>query len=42
MLEKYIDMTQYNAEYTLNNYLANGWRIRYEGLTLIILEKEAE
>ena len=39
-LEKYIDLTEYGAEYTLNQYLANGWRIIHTGLTLIILEIE--
>ena len=38
-LEKYIDLTEYGADYTLNSYLANGWRIIHQGLTLIILEK---
>lgn len=42
MLEKYIDLTEPGAEYTLRQYLANGWRVRHSGLTLIILEKEFE
>lgn len=42
MLEKYIDLTEPGAEYELNRYLVNGWRIKHEGLTLIILEKEFE
>lgn len=39
-IEKYIDMTEYGAEWTLRQYLVNGWKIKYEGLTLYILEKE--
>ena len=39
-IEKYVDLTECGAEYTLNSYLAAGWRIRHQGLTLIILEKE--
>ena len=42
MIEKYIDLTEYGAEYTLRAYLANGWRIKHSGLTIIILEKETE
>jgi hypothetical protein len=42
MLEKYIDLTQYGAEYDIYKYLANGWYIHYQGLTLIILRKGIE
>ena len=38
--EKYIDLTEYGAEHDLKRYLANGWKIKHEGATLIILEKE--
>ena len=40
ILEKYIDLTEYGANYELKKYLADGWTIIHEGLTLIILEKE--
>jgi hypothetical protein len=39
-LEKYIDLTEYGAEYTVRQYLANGWKITHQGFTLIIMEKE--
>ena len=38
--EKYIDLTEYGADHDLRRYLANGWRIKHEGATLVILEKE--
>lgn len=40
IIEKYIDLTEYGAEYDLGRYLANGWKIKHKGLTLIILERE--
>lgn len=39
-LQKYIDLTEYGAEYDLSKYLSAGWKIVHSGLTLIILEKE--
>lgn len=39
-IEKYVDLTECGVEHTLNSYLANGWKIAHQGLTLIILEKE--
>ena len=39
-MEKYIDLTQYGADYDIKRYLANGWRIKETGTTLIIMEKE--
>jgi len=39
-MEKYIDLLEPGAEYTLNLYLAAGWTIAHSGLTLIILRKE--
>lgn len=38
-IEKYFDLTQYGVEHAINNYLANGWYIKHQGLTLIIMEK---
>jgi hypothetical protein len=38
MIEKYIDLTLYGASYDIQKYLANGWRIKSQGLTLVILE----
>ena len=40
MLEKYIDLTEYGAEHDINRYLANGWRLKEKGLTVVILEKD--
>ena len=37
--EKYIDLTEYGAEHTINSYIANGWYIHDQGLTLVILRK---
>lgn len=39
-LEKYFDLTQYGVEHDINKYIANGWYIKYKGVTYIILEKE--
>ena len=39
-LEKYFDLTEYGIEHDINKYLANGWKIIHQGLTLIIMEKE--
>lgn len=39
-LEKYFDLTEYGVEYDIKKYLANGWYITHQGLTLIIMEKE--
>lgn len=38
-LEKYIDLTEYDATRILNSYIADGWTVKHSGLTLIILEK---
>lgn len=38
-IEKYFDLTQTGIDYTIKQYLANGWYITYQGLTLIIMEK---
>ncbi len=40
IIEKYIDLTEYGAEYDLRRCLADGWRIIHQGLTLIILEMD--
>ena len=39
-MEKYIDLTVPFAEYDVNRYLAAGWRIKEQGATLVIMEKE--
>jgi hypothetical protein len=38
-IEKYVDLTEYGAQHTINQYLANGWYIKSQGLTIIILGK---
>jgi len=40
IIEKYFNLTEYNIQYDINKYLANGWKIKHQGLTLLILEKE--
>ena len=40
MLEKYFDLTEVGVEYDINRYLADGWKVKYQGLTVLILEKE--
>lgn len=42
LIEKYFDLTAYGVEHDINKYLANGWRVKHAGLTLIILEKEVQ
>ena len=39
-IEKYFNLTDYGVEQDINRYLANGWKIIHQGLTLIIMEKE--
>ena len=39
-LEKYFDLMEYGIECDINKYLANGWKIIHQGLTLVIMEKE--
>lgn len=39
-MEKYIDLTVPYSEYDINRYLANGWKIKEQGATLVIMEKE--
>ena len=39
-IEKYFDLTEYGVEYDINRYLAAGWKITHQGLTLVIMEKE--
>ena len=39
-MEKYIDLTVYGAEHDINSYLANGWHIKENNLTYVIMEKE--
>ncbi len=38
--EKYINMTEAGADHEVNKYLAHGWWIDYQGLTLTIMQKE--
>lgn len=38
--EKYIDLTECDAQHQINRYLANGWYIHDQGLTLLIMRKE--
>lgn len=38
--EKYIDMTEVGADHEVNKYLAHGWWIAHQGLTLTIMQKE--
>lgn len=40
MLEKYIDNQKPGADKTILAYLATGWYIYYEGITLTILRKD--
>lgn len=42
MIEKYFYLSVYGVEHDINKYLANGWRVKRAGLTLIILEKEVD
>ena len=37
--EKYIDLTEVDAEHQINSHIANGWYIHDNGLTLVILRK---
>ena len=41
-IEKYIDLTEFGAEQQINKYIANGWFIHDNGLTLVILRKYIE
>ena len=38
-IEKYIDNCEAGAAHTINAYLANGWFIYDQGLTLTIMRK---
>lgn len=38
-IEKYIDLTDCDAEQQINSYIANGWHIHDMGLTLVILRE---
>ena len=42
ILEKYIDLTEPGALYDIQKYLACGWYIFSEGITLVIMRKESE
>lgn len=41
-IEKYIDLTEYGAENDIKRYIAAGWYIAHQGLTLIILRYNME
>ena len=38
-IEKYFDLSEYGIEHDINKYLANGWYIYEQGLTLLIMRK---
>ena len=38
-IEKYFDLSEPYIDYDIKKYLANGWYIYDQGLTLIILRK---
>ena len=40
MQEKWIDLTEPGAQYTIEKCLAYGWKPIYTGLTLMIMEME--
>lgn len=39
-LERYIDTMEPGAEQEIGKYLANGWFVYYEGVTLVILRRK--
>ena len=39
-MEKYIDLTVPYSMHDVNRYLSNGWRIKEQSATLVIMEKE--
>lgn len=41
-MEKYFNLTDPYIEYDIKKYLANGWIIHHQGLTLLILRKYTE
>ena len=42
IIEKYIDLTEAGALYTIQKHLACGWYIYFEGITSVILRKQTE
>ena len=38
-IEKYIYLTDVDAEYQINSHIMNGWYIHDQGLTIVILRK---
>jgi hypothetical protein len=38
-IEKYIDLTETDAEQQINKHIANGWFIHDNGLTIVIMRK---
>jgi hypothetical protein len=36
-IEKYIDLTEYGADYEIKKHIAAGWYISHQGLTLVIM-----
>lgn len=42
IIEKYFDLTACGVQHDINKYLANGWWIDHQGLTLVIMKKEVQ
>lgn len=40
LIQKIIDTTEPGAAYEINKHIANGWYIAFQGITMIIFEKE--
>lgn len=38
-IEKWFDLTEAGVEWDIKKYLANGWIIQYQGLTLLTMIK---
>lgn len=41
-LEKHFDLTVEGTDYDIRKYLAAGWYIHYQGITLVIMRKDVE
>lgn len=40
-IEKYIDLTEYGAQYEIDKHIAAGWYIVHQGLTLVIMRLDS-
>lgn len=40
MLERIVNNTDADSDYTIRKYLANGWYIFYEGITITVMRKD--